>query len=129
LLVCGTTFPMQTRIANAELRFRYADGAVEKLELIPPLNFWTLCPWGADGGGGDYDYGCDGFCLPKEPPLTVQLGQNCRGIVLSWKLRAGVVLNDVTLETLSQDVVIGLMGLSLMNPGKYPPGRAEGRTM
>jgi hypothetical protein len=112
LLVCGSTFPMQTRIANAELRFRYADGTVEKLELIPPLNFWSLCPW----GDGDYNYETDGFCLPKQPPLTVQLGRNCRGIVLSWKLRAGVKLREVTLETLSQDVVIGLMGLSVMNP-------------
>ena len=39
--------------------------------------------------------------------------QNCRAIVLSWKLRDGVALESVTLETLSQDVVIGLMGLSL----------------
>ncbi len=112
LLVCGSTFPMQTRIANAELRFRYADGTVEKLELIPPLNFWSLCPW----GGGDYNYETDGFCLPKQPPLTVQLGQNCRAILLSWTLRPGLLLLDVTLETLSQDVVIGLMGLSLMTP-------------
>ena len=109
LLVCGTTFPMQTRIANAEFRFRYADGAVEKLALIPPDNFWMLCPW----GGEDYSYAHDGFCLPDKPPPQVQLGANCRAIVLSWKLRPDVVLQDVTLETLSQDVVIGLMGVSL----------------
>jgi hypothetical protein len=36
-------------------------------------------------------------------------------MVMSWKLRAGVELKEVTLETLSQDVVIGLMGVSLMN--------------
>ena len=109
LLVCGTTFPMQTRIANAEFRFRYTDGQVEKLELIPPDNFWMLCPW----GGEDYNYAHDGFCLPPEPPPQVQLGANCRAMVLSWRLRAGVQLESVTLETLSQDVVIGLMGLSL----------------
>ena len=111
LLVCGSTFPMQTRIANAEMRFRYADGQIEKLELVPPLNFWTLCPW----GGIDYNYEVDGFCLPKEPPPTVQLGNNCRAMVLSWKLRPGVKLEEITLETLSQEVVIGLMGVSLMN--------------
>ncbi len=44
LLVCGTTFPMQTRIANAVAHFRYADGTTERLELIPPDNFWMLCP-------------------------------------------------------------------------------------
>jgi len=37
-------------------------------------------------------------------------------MVLSWRLRPGVKLETVTLETLSQDVVIGLMGVSLMNP-------------
>jgi hypothetical protein len=110
VLVCGSTFPMQTRIANAEIRFRYADGEEEKIELTPPENFWTLCPW----GGEDYNYELDTYCLPKQPPPTVQLGTNCRAMVLSWKLRPGVDLKEVTLETLSQDVVIGLMGVSLM---------------
>jgi|GEM_PF-560758 len=114
LLICGSTFPMHTRIANAEVRFRYADGQTEKLELVPPLNFWMLCPW----GGGDYSYALDAFCLPKQPPPTVQLGNNCRAIVLSWKLRPDVKLKDITLETLSQEVVIGLMGVSLMDPAK-----------
>jgi len=99
---------MQLGIANAEIRFRYADGQVEKLDLVPPVNFWSLCPW----GGLDYSYESDAFCLPPEPPPTVQLGAHCRAMVLSWKLRPGAVLADVTLETLSQDVVIGLMGLS-----------------
>ena len=36
----------------------------EKLELVPPLNFWSLCPF----GGADYDYQHDAFCLPKVPP-------------------------------------------------------------
>ena len=111
LLVCGTTFPMQTRIANAAFRFRYADGEIETLELVPPHNFWMLCPW----GGEDYSYEHDAFCLPAEPPPQVQLGANCRAMVLSWKLRPGVKLETVTLEALSQDVVIGLMGLSLEN--------------
>jgi hypothetical protein len=37
-------------------------------------------------------------------------------MVYGWKLRDGAVLREVELETLSQDVVIGLMGVSLMNP-------------
>jgi len=114
LLVCGSTFPMQLRIPNAEVRFRYADGQVEKLELVPPLNFWSLGSW----GGLDYSYATDAFCLPKEPPPSVQLGNNCRAMVLSWKLRPGVKLEDLTLETLSQEVVIGLMGVSLANPAR-----------
>ncbi|MFH1024862.1 MAG: hypothetical protein V1809_15890 [Planctomycetota bacterium] len=112
LLVCGSTNPMQGRIANARLRFRYADGAEETLDLIPPFNFWSLCPFGRV----DYDYKRDVFALPKTPPPHMQLGENCRAMVYRWNLRPGVVLKDVTLETLSQEVVIGLMGVSLMNP-------------
>ena len=103
---------MEVRIANAELRMNYADGSVEKLPIVPPFNFWTLCPF----GGVDYDYARDGFSLPKTPPDTVQLGKNCRAIVLGWRLRPGVALKSVTLETQSEEVVIGLMGLTVMNP-------------
>ncbi|MCX5682793.1 MAG: hypothetical protein NT049_03815, partial [Planctomycetota bacterium] len=112
LLVCGYTNPMQGRIANAELRLAYADGVVEKLELVPPLNFWSMCRF----GGVDYDYKRDFFSLPKVPPETVQLGANCRANLLNLRLRPDVTLESVTLETLSQEVIIGLMGASLMNP-------------
>lgn len=112
LLVCGSTNPMQGRIANAVIRFRYEDGQEERLDLVPPYNFWSLCRFGTV----DYDYRRDGFSLPKEPPPQVQLGENCRAMVYGWKLRDGAVLREVELETVSQDVVIGLMGVSLMNP-------------
>ncbi len=110
LLVCGNTNPMQGHIANAVVRFRYADGTEERLELVPPVNFWSLCRF----GNADYSYEQDGFALPKEPPSQVQLGENCRAMVYGWKLRPGVELKEVTLETLSQEVVIGLMGASVM---------------
>jgi hypothetical protein len=111
LLLCGFTPPMQGRIANAELRLNYADGHVDKLDLVPPFNFWSLCPFGP----ADYDYARDGFCLPKVPPQTVQLGNNCRAILLNRRLRPGVALESVTLETVSQETIIGLMGVSVMN--------------
>ncbi|MEY4387514.1 MAG: hypothetical protein RLY20_2797 [Verrucomicrobiota bacterium] len=112
LLVSGSTTPMQGKIANAILRFRYADGQEETLDLVPPENFWSLCGFGRV----DYNYKRDGFSLPKTPPAQVQLGTNCRAMVYGWKLRPNVELKQVTLETLSLDVVIGLMGVSVMNP-------------
>ncbi len=111
LLICGTTNPMEVRIPNAELRMKYADDVVEKLEITPPFNFWTLCPF----AGNDYDYRRDGFSLPKIPPTTVQLGTNCRAVLLNWRLRPGVTLQSVTLETLSTEVVVGLMGVTIMH--------------
>ncbi len=110
-LVCGTTNPMQTRIANGVIRLVYADGTADSLELIPPLNFWSLCPL----RGADYDYKLDAFCLPAQPPATVQLGNNCRAMLLNRRLKPGVTLERVELETLSPEVIIGLMGVTLMS--------------
>jgi len=110
-LVAGSTNPMQVRIANAVLRFEYADGEVETLELVNPMNFWSLSPFLQ----GDYNYGVEGFSLPKEKPSMVQLGSHCRAMVYGWKLRPGVELKQVTLETLSPEIIVGMMGLSIAN--------------
>ena len=125
-----------------------ADGCTARLvvEGAKPgdLAGWALVPPGADKGSQfqvrtaangfnldrvpaaklarfgrvDYDYKRDGFVLPKDPPPQVRLGADCRAIVAGWKLRPGVKLDSVTLETLSPEVVIGLMGVSIMNPVK-----------
>jgi hypothetical protein len=110
-LVCGSTNPMQTKIANAQLVIRYADNSVEQVELIPPVNFWALSKW----GNSDYNYIRDKFCLPPEPPAQVQLGSDCRAIVLNRKVRKNIEIKSVRLECLSQEVVIGLMGITVMN--------------
>jgi hypothetical protein len=116
LLIAGSTFPMQTGIANAEVRFDYGDGEAERLELVPPRNYWILCPW----GGYDYDEELDRFALPVVRPPMVWLGRNCRAMVLSWRLRPGIELSRLTLTALSQEVVVALLGVSLMNPGQAP---------
>jgi hypothetical protein len=121
-LVCGSTNPMQGRIANAVLVMKYASGADETLELVPPVNYWNLSPIKpvitAPGQDSRFDYTAptDAFCVPKVWPQTVQLGENCRAMLLGWRLRPGVVLQSVTLRTLSHEVVVGLMGVSVMNP-------------
>ena len=112
VLVAGSTNPMQTLLANAVLRFVYADGAVEELELVPPMNFWALSGW----GNADYSYDTDAFCLPPTPPPTVQLGDANRAMVYAHTIREGGVLASVQLEVLSQEVVIGILAVSLMIP-------------
>jgi len=84
------------------------------VDIVPPMNFWTLCPLGAR----DYNYRRDAFALPATPPSTVQLGGNCRAVLLNARLRPGAELTQVTLEALSQEVVIGLMGVTVMMSGK-----------
>jgi hypothetical protein len=99
---------MQTRLANAAINFTYSGGGrVETLELIPPLNLWTLAPI----GGQYYDYVRDGFCLPATPPPTMQLGKNNNANVYSW--RATGEMESVTVEALSLEVVIGLLAVSV----------------
>ena len=105
-LVAGSTNPMQCWIPNAILRLQYADGVADSLELVPPINYWALCPL----NNVDYTRERDAFCLPGRLPERVQLGKNCRAMVLHRKLRKDVNLESVTLEALSQEVVVGLNG-------------------
>jgi hypothetical protein len=120
-LVCGSTNVMQCHIANAVIRLNYADGKTDSLELAPPVNYWNLCPIDShatapgQGSRADYDSQIDRFCMPAKLPETVQLGENCRAMLLNLKMRNGIELKSITLETLSQEVVVGLMGISVMN--------------
>lgn len=120
-LVCGSTNPMQGRIANALLRLRYTDGTEDRLELVPPVNYWNVSPIDSkatspgQAGREDYLAPVDRFCLPSTLPSTVQLGRNCRAMLLNRRLRVDAVLESVTLETLSQEVVVGLMGVTIMD--------------
>lgn len=119
-LVSGSTNVMQCRIANAVIRLNYADGVVDSLELIPPVNYWNLSTIDShatapgQGSRNDYAAEADRFCMPAKLPETVQLGENCRAMLLNLKLRSGVELKSVSLETLSQEVVVGLMGITIM---------------
>jgi len=87
-------------------------GDPESIDLLPPRNFWSLSSY----GGKYYDYGRDAHCLPATPPAMVSLGTDCNAMVYSWNLLTpGRMLRSVTLETLSLEVVIGLMGLTIMS--------------
>jgi hypothetical protein len=118
-LVCGSTNVMQCQIANAVIRLNYADGQTDSLELIPPVNYWNLSTIEAHAGGpgqasaSDYISKANSFCMPTRLPETVNLGKNCRAMLLNLKMRSGVELKSITLETLSQEVVVGIMGISI----------------
>lgn len=120
-LVSGSTNVMQCQIANAVIRLNYGDGTTDSLELIPPVNYWNLSTIDSHATApgqfsrNDYTSETDRFCLPAKFPETVQLGENCRAMLLNLKLRSGVELKSVSLETLSQEVVVGMMGITVMN--------------
>ena len=124
LLIAGSTNPMQCQIANAVVRLNYVDGTTDSLELIPPINYWNLSTIyrhhpKADAPGRNYYYAeTDKFAMPAKLPETVELGKDCRAMVLNLKLRKDIDLESITLETMSQEVVVGLMGISVMTSKK-----------
>lgn len=118
-LVSGSTNVMQCQIANAVIRLYYADGKTDSLELIPPVNYWNVSTITANATApgqdsrNDYTAEIDKFCMPAVLPQTVQLGEHCRAMLLNLKLRKGKQLKSIILETLSQEVVVGLMGITI----------------
>lgn len=119
-LISGSTNIMQCQIANAVIRLNYADGKTDSLELIPPINYWNLSTIDSHATAPgqlsrtDYTSEVDRFCMPSKFPETVRLGENCRAMLLNLKMRKDAELQSVTLETLSQEVVVGLMGITIM---------------
>jgi hypothetical protein len=118
-LICGSTNVMQCQIANAVIRLNYADGLSDSLELVPPVNYWNLSTIEAHAAGpgqasvSDYNSRANSFCMPAKLPETVNLGENCRAMLLNLKMNRGVELKSITLETLSQEVVVGIMGITI----------------
>lgn len=129
LLMAGSTNHMQSGIENGILRVRYKDGKEETTPLINPLN-WA--PIELDFYNDDY-----AFKLPTggKPPYRLHLtsGRMSRnlgeelgiervadrwieggaGIVLDLPTDPRRQLESLTLETLSGDVVTGIMGITL----------------
>jgi hypothetical protein len=127
LLMVGSTNHMQTRIANGIVVAHYKDGMADTLQLIPPFNW---CPI-------EQDYFIDGkaFQTVEPRPYRVCLGTGdvsrnlgetlgIRGVeprlipggaaqMLCMTLNPKKKLTGLTIRSLSNDVVIGLMGLTL----------------
>lgn len=127
-MMAGSTNPMQSRLTNGEIIVRYKDGRSDTLALKNPENWWPI----------EQDYYEDGFAFttgaPK--PLRVYLktgedtktfnrfvairGFSNRGLdggaatVLEMPLNAKKELQSFTLQALANDVVIGLMSLTLL---------------
>lgn len=130
LLMAGSTNHMQTRLDNGVVIANYDDGTSDTLRLVPPFNW---CPI-------EQDYYADqmAFKLQKQRPIRVCLGNGIvsdnlekallisptevygREItggaaqILAMPLNPTKKLASFTLTTLANDVVIGLMGITLI---------------
>lgn len=127
LLMAGSTNHMQCHIANGVVRVHYKDGTSDILELVNPDNW---CPI-------EQDFFVDGIAFQTSQPrpyrlhlksglvsnnLEKDLGitgvygraiDGGAGVLLDMPLNPTKELSHLTLETLSNDVVIGLMGVTL----------------
>ena len=127
LLMAGTTNHMQSRIDNGLVIATYTDGTQDTLALRNPDNW---CPI-------EQDYYVDGkaFQAPQPRPYRVCLGTgdvsrdlgkllNIQGVygreipggaaqMLRMPLNPRKRLKSLTVRTLSNDVIIGLMGVTL----------------
>lgn len=129
LLMAGSTNHMQWGMENGRLRVKYTDGTEDVTPLINPHN-WA--PIELDFYHDDYAFAQAPGALPpyrlhlKTGRMSRTLGDELgikgvgdrfieggAGIVLDLPVDPSRELSSMTLETLSGDVVIGLMGLTI----------------
>ena len=126
LLMAGSTNPMQSRIANGVITVTYTDGTTDSLQLVNPDNW---CPI-------EQDYFVDGKAFYTSVPRPYRIGlstgiisrdlSDSLGIkganriipggaaeVIKMNLNPDKKLRNMCLRTLSNDVVIGLMAVTL----------------
>ena len=127
LLMAGTTNPMQSRIDNGVIVVRYADGTSTQLPLRNPDNW---CPI-------EQDYYVDGKAFsaitPRPYRVSLATGEVSRDLggklgfkgadgreipggaaqLLAMPLDPKKELSSLTVQALSNDVVIGLMAVTL----------------
>lgn len=127
LLLAGTTNHMQTHFVNGRIRVDYTDGSHDVLELINPENW---CPI-------EQDYFVDGKAFKLKAPrpyrlhlksglISNDLGKDLgiegvygrkidggAGVLLDMRLDKTKTLRSLRLETAANDVVIGIMALTL----------------
>jgi hypothetical protein len=127
-MMAGTTNPMQSRIVNGEITVYYTDGTSEILLLKNPENWWPI----------EQDYFTDGLAFttdaPKPPRVYLKSGEISRtfknftsikgfsgygieggaGTILELPLNVNKTLKNMTLKTIANDVVIGLMSVTLI---------------
>jgi hypothetical protein len=125
LLMAGSTNHMQSRIDNGEIVVTYADGTTARTPLRNPENWWPI----------ERDYFTDDYQFPLCGTLPVRVDLKSAmakvpdpatfrrasretidggaATVLQVPLDRSKTLQSVTVRALANDVVIGLMGVTL----------------
>lgn len=127
-IMAGSTNHMQSRLINGEVRVQYTDGSADTLLLKNPENWWPI----------EQDYYTDGYAFTTNapPPLRIYLksgriattASSYKGIkgfsnygvdggaatILDLPLNPGKDLRSLSVHAIANDVVIGLMSVTLV---------------
>lgn len=124
-LMAGSTNPMQSQFDNGAIIIEYTDGTTNTLMLRNPETWWPI----------DQDYYTDGFAfaLKRPRPIRIHLksgaivsgtdskanynGKEIEGgaaTILDLPLNPSKTLKNITLKTIANDVVMGLMAITLL---------------
>ncbi|HZL78296.1 MAG TPA: DUF4450 domain-containing protein [Candidatus Limnocylindrales bacterium] len=124
LLMAGSTSAMQSRFDNGEVIVTYADGTTERLALRNPTTWWPI----------EQDYFMDDFAFRRDEPVPPRVDLKTGKVrvvdVAAFKGRGGKVpggaatvldlpldkskkLKSLTVRALANEVVVGLMGVTL----------------
>jgi hypothetical protein len=124
LLMAGSTGAMQSRFNNGEVVVTYADGSTDRLRLCNPSNWWPI----------DQDYFIDDYAFRRDGPIPPRVdlrtgkirlldvksfkgqGRKVPGgaaTVLDLPLDGAKELKSLTVRALANEVVVGLMSLTL----------------
>lgn len=104
-LVAGSANVMHSQLDNGEIEVAYTDGSTERLPMHQPSTWWPITD--------DYDLLVDSFCIPGPHPPRIQLGTNARATLLDLPLDSRRELRSITLRCLANEVVVGLMAVTL----------------
>jgi hypothetical protein len=124
LLMAGSTGPMQSRFDNGEVIATYTDGTTERLALNNPVNWWPI----------EQDYFIDDYAFRRPEPIPPRVDLKTGKVrvlevnefkgkgrvvpggaatVLELPLNPGKELKSLTVRALANEVVIGLMAVTL----------------
>lgn len=131
LLMAGSTNPMQSHVTNGEIVIVYTDGTEERLDLCNPHNWWPIeqdyyldSPAFHTGMPHPYRVHLKTGEIHREAPRYTEIkGFTQRAIeggaamLLDIPLNQHKSLKSLRLRAVANDVVIGLMGVTLCRDG------------
>ncbi len=106
LLIAGTTFNNQTRIANAEVSIHYADGTSQIQELYNPTTYDSLLQHFSD----NYPQWIGG---KKEGYYGVGRASGVHADILNIPL-AGKEVKEIEVACLAHEIIVGVLGVTFV---------------